>query len=168
MESKLINLFVAASTGPTPALTLAPTAGRGGAHEGRQPGSDKLFWPYPERVGSLAGGGGRGGSVKRIGSDGRRAPDRRVDNTADLDPCSIRDRWILRSAVDDEGGHWRERRRTVRPTGPRPAPREGRRPRFVKRGRVTSCARTADPSPSATSSQARSVAEHVSRGSIGT
>ncbi|MDQ1032752.1 hypothetical protein QF035_010334 [Streptomyces umbrinus] len=52
--------------------------------------------------------------MKRIGSDWTMGPDRHVDNTADLDPCSIRDHWILRSAVDDEDGHWRDRRRTVR------------------------------------------------------
>lgn len=61
--------------------------------------------------------------MKRIGSDGRRAADMRVDNTADLAPCSIRYRWILRSAVDDEGGHWRDRRRTVQAQ-----PGRGRRP----------------------------------------
>lgn len=52
------RLFVTGSFGPTPTLKLAPLGVETGAGEGRQPRSDKLFWPHPERVGSLSGGGG--------------------------------------------------------------------------------------------------------------
>ena len=83
-------VFVTTSIGPTPALKLAPLAGPDRSRGARQPRSDKLFWPHPERVGSLAVGRGRSGSVKHIGSgldDGPRQP----GGPQDLDPCSIRD-----------------------------------------------------------------------------
>lgn len=81
-----------------------------GLGEGRQPGSDKLFWPHPVRVGSLVVEGGGDGSVKGIGSGPDGGPptgstDRRISTRVRSGTVKFSDpRWTTGRGIGSAGG----------------------------------------------------------------
>ena len=80
-----------------------------GPGEGRQPGSDKLFWPHPVRVGSLVVEGGWDGSVKGIGSGPDGGPptgstDRRISTRVRSGTVGFSDpRWTTGRGIGSAG-----------------------------------------------------------------